>query len=174
MSDRDESLPSNGDLFHTFGRIGVLSFGGPAAQIALMHKVLVDEKSWLSEKQYLNALSFCMLLPGPEAMQLATYSGWRIRGVFGGLLAGLLFVLPGAFVILALASIDAYFGDVPLMAALFLGVKATVLIIVIEALLKVSKRALKRTTHWVMAAIAFIGIAAITQCVVRLSAPHIG
>ena len=158
MSDRDESLPSNGDLFHTFGRIGVLSFGGPAAQIALMHKVLVDEKSWLSEKQYLNALSFCMLLPGPEAMQLATYSGWRIRGVFGGLLAGLLFVLPGAFVILALASIYAYFGDVPLMAALFLGVKATVLIIVIEALLKVSKRALKRTTHWVMAAIAFIGI----------------
>lgn len=123
-----------------------------------MHKVLVDEKSWLSEKQYLNALSFCMLLPGPEAMQLATYSGWRIRGVLGGLLAGLLFVLPGAFVILALASIYAYFGDVPLMAALFLGVKATVLIIVIEALLKVSKRALKRTTHWVMAAIAFIGI----------------
>ena len=158
MSDRDESLPSNGDLFHTFGRIGVLSFGGPAAQIALMHKVLVDEKSWLSEKQYLNALSFCMLLPGPEAMQLATYSGWRIRGVFGGLLAGLLFVLPGAFVILALASIYAYFGDVPLMAAQFLGVKATVLIIVIEALLKVSKRALMRTTHWVMAAIAFIGI----------------
>lgn len=158
MSDREQTLPSNGDLFHTFGRIGVLSFGGPAAQIALMHKVLVDEKSWLSEKQYLNALSFCMLLPGPEAMQLATYSGWRIRGVLGGLLAGLLFVLPGAFVILALASIYAYFGDVPLMAALFLGVKATVLIIVIEALLKVSKRALKRTTHWVMAAIAFIGI----------------
>lgn len=158
MSDREQTLPSNGDLFHTFGRIGVLSFGGPAAQIALMHKVLVDEKSWLSEKQYLNALSFCMLLPGPEAMQLATYSGWRIRGVLGGLLAGLLFVLPGVFVILALASIYAYFGDVPLMAALFLGVKATVLIIVIEALLKVSKRALKRTTHWVMAAIAFIGI----------------
>ena len=158
MSELKQALPSNGDLFHTFGRIGVLSFGGPAAQIALMHKVLVDEKSWLSEKQYLNALSFCMLLPGPEAMQLATYAGWRIHGVLGGLLAGLLFVLPGAFVILALASIYAYFGDVPLMAALFLGVKATVLIIVIEALLKVSKRALKRTTHWVMAAIAFIGI----------------
>lgn len=158
MSEREQTLPSNGDLFQTFGRIGILSFGGPAAQIALMHKVLVDEKSWLSEKQYLNALSFCMLLPGPEAMQLATYAGWRVRGVFGGLLAGLLFVLPGAFVILALASIYAYFGDVPLMAALFLGVKATVLIIVIEALLKVSKRALKRTTHWVMAAIAFIGI----------------
>lgn len=152
------SSPTGKDLFLTFGRIGVLSFGGPAAQIALMHKVLVDERSWLSEKQYLNALSFCMLLPGPEAMQLATYAGWRMRGVLGGLLAGLLFVLPGAFVILALASIYAYFGDIPLMAALFLGVKATVLIIVIEALLKVSKRALKRTIHWVMAAIAFTGI----------------
>jgi chromate transporter len=158
MNNDEMSSPTGKDLFHTFGRIGVLSFGGPAAQIALMHKVLVDEKSWLSEKQYLNALSFCMLLPGPEAMQLATYAGWRMRGVIGGLLAGLLFVLPGAFVILALASIYAYFGDVPLMAALFLGVKATVLIIVIEALLKVSKRALKHTTHWVMAAIAFVGI----------------
>ncbi|MEP3199528.1 MAG: chromate efflux transporter [Lentilitoribacter sp.] len=158
MSAGELSSPTGKDLFRTFGRIGVLSFGGPAAQIALMHKVLVDERSWLSEKQYLNALSFCMLLPGPEAMQLATYAGWRMRGVIGGLLAGLLFVLPGAFVILALASIYAYFGDVPLMTALFLGVKATVLIIVIEALLKVSKRALKHRTHWVMAAIAFVGI----------------
>lgn len=158
MSGKDLVMPSRFEMFHTFGRIGVLSFGGPAAQIALMHKVLVDEKAWLTEKQYLNALSFCMLLPGPEAMQLATYAGWRIKGVFGGLLAGLLFVLPGAFVILALASIYAYFGDVPFIAALFLGVKATVLIIVIEALLKVSKRALKQSMHWVMAAIAFIAI----------------
>ncbi len=158
MSGKDLVMPSRFEMFHTFGRIGVLSFGGPAAQIALMHRVLVDEKAWLTEKQYLNALSFCMLLPGPEAMQLATYAGWRIKGVFGGLLAGLLFVLPGAFVILALASIYAYFGDVPFIAALFLGVKATVLIIVIEALLKVSKRALKQSMHWVMAAIAFIAI----------------
>lgn len=158
MSANKLPLPNRVDLFQTFGRIGVLSFGGPAAQIALMHNVLVDEKAWLTEKQYLNALSFCMLLPGPEAMQLATYAGWRIHGVFGGLLAGLLFVLPGAFVILGLAGIYAFFGDVPFIAALFLGVKAAVLIIVIEALLKVSKRALKRTVHWVMAAIAFIGI----------------
>ncbi len=158
MSAQEFLKPSRFEMFHTFGRIGVLSFGGPAAQIALMHKVLVDEKAWLTEKQYLNALSFCMLLPGPEAMQLATYAGWRMTGVFGGLLAGLLFVLPGAFVILALASIYAYFGDVPIIAALFLGVKATVLIIVIEALLKVSKRALKQSMHWVMAAIAFVGI----------------
>lgn len=158
MSAQEFVKPSRFEMFHIFGRIGVLSFGGPAAQIALMHKVLVDEKAWLTEKQYLNALSFCMLLPGPEAMQLATYAGWRMTGVFGGLLAGLLFVLPGAFVILALASIYAYFGDVPFIAALFLGVKATVLIIVIEALLKVSKRALKHSMHWVMAAIAFVGI----------------
>ena len=154
---RDE-IPSQRETFKAFGKIGLLSFGGPAAQIALMHKVLVDEKKWLTEQQFLNALSFCMLLPGPEAMQLATYSGWRIHGVLGGLIAGLLFVLPGAFVILALASIYAYFGNVPLVSALFLGVKATVLIIVIEALLKVSKRALKQRVHWVIAALAFIGI----------------
>ena len=93
------------DLFRAFGKIGVLSFGGPAGQIALMHKVVVEEKRWLSEAQYLSALSFCMLLPGPEAMQLATYAGWRIKGVLGGLIAGLLFVLPGALVILLLASL---------------------------------------------------------------------
>lgn len=146
------------EIIRAFGRIGFLSFGGPAAQIALMHNVLVDEKKWLTEQQFLNALSFCMLLPGPEAMQLATYSGWRLRGVLGGLIAGLLFVLPGAFIILALATVYAYFGDVELVGALFLGVKATVLIVVIEALLKVSKRALKLKTHWVLAALAFLGL----------------
>jgi chromate transporter len=158
MKGIGEETPSQSETFRAFGKIGLLSFGGPAAQIALMHKVLVDEKKWLTEQQFLNALSFCMLLPGPEAMQLATYSGWRIHGVLGGLIAGLLFVLPGAFVILALASIYAYFGNVPLVYALFLGVKATVLVIVIEALLKVSKRALKQRAHWVIAALAFIGI----------------
>ena len=158
MNVLSDETPSQSETFRAFGKIGLLSFGGPAAQIALMHKVLVDEKKWLTEQQFLNALSFCMLLPGPEAMQFATYSGWRIHGVLGGLIAGLLFVLPGAFVILALASIYAYFGNVPLVSALFLGVKATVLIIVIEALLKVSKRALKQRVHWVIAALAFIGI----------------
>ncbi|MEM8796270.1 MAG: chromate efflux transporter [Pseudomonadota bacterium] len=147
-----------GDLWHAFGRIGFLSFGGPAAQIALMHKVLVDEKKWLSEKQYLNALSFCMLLPGPEAMQLATYAGWRLQGVAGGLIAGLLFVLPGAFFVLCLATIYAYFGNVPLVEALFVGVKAAVVVIVIEALMKVAKRALIETQHWILAGLAFVGI----------------
>ena len=146
------------DAFWVFLKIGLLSFGGPAAQIALMHKILVEEKKWLSEKQYLNALSFCMLLPGPEAMQLATYAGWRIQGMIGGLIAGLLFVIPGAIVIFALASLYVTYGDLPLVAMLFLGVKAAVLIIVLEALLKVSKRALKSNAHWIIAALAFVAI----------------
>jgi len=141
-----------------WARIGLLSFGGPAAQIALMHRIIVDEKRWLSEKQYLNALSFCMLLPGPEAMQLATYAGWRLHGVRGGLVAGLLFVLPGALVVLALAYVYAVYGDVPLLEALFFGIKAAVLVIVIEALLRISKRALTGITHRLIACLAFIGI----------------
>ena len=150
--------PTFREAFGVWTRIGVLSFGGPAAQIALMHREIVDRKGWLSEAQYLNALSFCMLLPGPEAMQLATYAGWRLHGIAGGLAAGLMFVLPGALVILALASIYAAFGSVPLIAALFLGVKATVVVIVIEALLKVAKRALKGRVHWLLAGAAFVAI----------------
>ena len=145
-------------LFRVFLRIGVLSFGGPAAQIALMHRELVDDRKWLTEQQYLNALSFCMLLPGPEAMQLATYAGWRLRGVAGGLIAGLLFVLPGACVIFALALLYVTFGDVPLIDTLFLGVQAVAVVIVIEALLRVSKRALEGLSHWVLAGLAFAAI----------------
>ena len=146
------------DLIRTFGKIGLLSFGGPAAQIALMHRVLVDERKWLSEKDYLSALSFCMLLPGPEAMQLATWSGWRLRGTVGGLLAGLLFVLPGAAVVLAMAMAYAAFGTVPLMQALFTGVQAAVAVIVVEALLRVGKRALKGRAAPVIAGLAFAAL----------------
>lgn len=146
------------DLWRIFGRIGLLSFGGPAAQIALMHRVLVDEEKWLDEDEYLLALSFCMLLPGPEAMQLATYAGWRLRGVAGGLLAGLLFVIPGAVVILGLAAAYAAWGQVPLVTALFYGVKASVVVIVVEALLRVGRRALKGTAHRLLALAAFTGI----------------
>ena len=153
-----QPAPTLAQAFVVWLRIGLLSFGGPAAQIALMHREIVDARSWLSEKQYLNALSFCMLLPGPEAMQLATYAGWRLHGTVGGLIAGLLFVLPGAIVIFALALIYGLYGDVPVVNALFLGVKAAVIIIVIEALLKVAKRALHLPEHWVIAALAFIGI----------------
>jgi chromate transporter len=153
-----QPAPTLAQAFVVWLRIGLLSFGGPAAQIALMHREVVDIKGWLTEKQFLNALSFCMLLPGPEAMQLATYAGWRLHGTVGGLIAGLLFVLPGAIVILALALIYGLYGHVPLVNALFLGVKAAVIIIVIEALLKVSKRALHLPEHWVIAGFAFVGI----------------
>lgn len=147
-----------GTLFKAFGRIGLLSFGGPAAQIALMHRELVEDRKWVSEEDYLTALSFCMLLPGPEAMQLATWIGWRLKGVGGGLLAGLLFVLPGAAVVLALSAIYAALGQVPLVAALFTGVQAAVVAVVVEALLRVSKRALKSRAHWVTAGLAFLAL----------------
>lgn len=146
------------DLFRTFGYIGLMSFGGPAAQIALMHRVLVEDRKWLTERDYLSALSFCMLLPGPEAMQLATWSGWRLHGTLGGLIAGLLFVLPGAVVVLALAMIYAAYGSVPIVQALFQGVQAAVAIVVIEALLRVAKRALKGRAAYALAALAFAAL----------------
>ena len=153
--------PTLSDLTRTFGRIGLLSFGGPAAQIALMHRVLVDERKWLTEKDYLSALSFCMLLPGPEAMQLATWAGWRLHGTRGGLIAGGLFVLPGAVVVMALSILYAAWGDLPLMQALFLGVQAAVIAIVIEALIRVSRKALKGRTEAIIAALAFVGLFAL-------------
>jgi chromate transporter len=141
-----------------WAKIGVLSFGGPAGQIALMHRVLVDERKWISERRFLSALNFCMLLPGPEATQLATYVGWRLHGVAGGLAAGVLFVLPGALVVLALSMLYAAFGRLPAAEALFAGVKAAVLAIVVEALLRVARRALKRKSDWVIAGAAFVAI----------------
>ncbi len=150
--------PSVATLTRVFARIGILSFGGPAAQIALMHRELVDRLKWLTEKEYLSALSFCMLLPGPEAMQLATYAGWRLHGTRGGLIAGFLFVAPGALVILALSMIYGAFGQVPLIQALFAGIQAAVVVIVIEALLRVARRALKGPVHWVIAGAAFLAL----------------
>ncbi len=154
--------PTLSDLTRTFARIGVMSFGGPAAQIAMMHREVVDERQWISEKDYLSALSFCMLLPGPEAMQLATWIGWRSHGTLGGLIAGGLFVLPGALVVLALSALYAGLGDVPLVAALFTGVQAAVVAVVIEALIRVSKRALKTPIHRVIAIAAFVALFAFT------------
>lgn len=150
--------PTRAEAFRAFLRIGLLSFGGPAAQIALMHRVLVDEKRWIDDRTFLGALNFCMLLPGPEAMQLATYAGWRLHGVAGGLVAGLLFVTPGALVMLALSFLYVWAGQVPWVEAAFLGVKAAVLVIVVEALLRVARRALKRRDHWVIAALAFVAL----------------
>ncbi|MGR3502866.1 chromate efflux transporter [Pseudaestuariivita sp.] len=150
-----ETLP---EFTRTFARIGVLSFGGPAAQIALMQQVLVEEKKYLSQDAFLRALSFCMLLPGPEAMQLATYAGWHRRGIPGGLIAGLLFVLPGALVIAALGALYLTIGTQPLFEALLTGVQAAVIAIVIKALIGLSKRALDGTRDIALAAASFVAI----------------
>ena len=146
------------EIIRVFARIGLLSFGGPAAQISLMHKELVEDRNWLSENDFLRALSLCMLLPGPEAMQLATYTGWRLQGVRGGLTAGALFVLPGAAVILVLALVYAQFGEVPLVQSAFVGIKAAVIVIVLQALLKVAQKALRTSGAWVVASVAFIAL----------------
>jgi chromate transporter len=153
------SSPSWAEMLRVFGRIGLLSFGGPAGQIALMHRELVEERPWLDEPRFLHALNFCMLLPGPEAMQLATYAGWLLRGVGGGLLAGLLFILPGFAIIMGLSAAYFYYGDLPVVAGVLFGLKAAVLAIVLEALIKVSKRALKSRFAWVLAISAFVSIA---------------
>ncbi len=139
-------------------RIGWLSFGGPTAQIALMHRLIVEERGWLSEAEYLSALGFCMLLPGPEAMQLATYTGWRLHGVRGGLTAGLLFVLPGALVVFAASAFYAGFAHLPLVLAAFRGIQATALVLVLEAMLRVGRRALKTPRDAWVAALAFAAL----------------
>ena len=152
------SAPGWDEMWRVFGRIGMLSFGGPAAQIALMHRELVERRPWLTEATYLRALSLCMLLPGPEAMQLATYAGWKMRGVVGGLLAGLLFVLPGALVIAVLAFGYLYAGDMPLVQAAFVGIKAAVIVVVFQALKKVAAKALHGLQGWLLALFSFVAL----------------
>jgi chromate transporter len=149
---------SFGDAARVWARIGCLSFGGPAGQIALLHRELVDDRKWLTEKEFLGALNFCMLLPGPEAMQLATYAGWRLNGVAGGLAAGLLFVLPGSAVILALSLLYATLGQAGWVGAIFWGLKAAVIAIVLEALFRVAKKALKGPIDWIVAGLAFVAL----------------
>ncbi len=153
-------FPSFAEALRVWARIGLLSFGGPAAQIAVMHREIVDDRHWVSDARFLHALNFCMLLPGPEAQQLATYLGWLMHGVKGGLTAGLLFILPGAAVMLALSVLYATLGTVPLIGALFFGLKCAVLVLVVEALLRVAKRALHGTVAWLTAAAAFVALAA--------------
>ena len=150
--------PSLAQSTPIWGKLGLLSFGGPTAQIALMHRLIVEERRWLNESQFLNALSFCMLLPGPEAMQLAIYAGWRIHGVFGGLVAGLFFILPGALVMFGLGLIYVTFGTVGFVGAIFLGLKAAIVVIVLQALIRLAKRALKTKGNWIIAALGFSGI----------------
>jgi len=141
-----------------FARIGLLSFGGPAAQIATMHRILVDELGWIDNQRFLHALAFCMALPGPEAMQLATWCGWALRGWRGALIAGLLFILPGLVVMLGLSALYATFHTLPLMAHLFLGLKAAVLVLVAQALARLAKKALPKPASWAMALAAFVAL----------------
>ncbi len=146
------------EAFFYWLRLGFINFGGPAGQIALMHNDLVDRRKWISEERFLHALNFCMLLPGPEAQQLVTYIGWLLHGVRGGIIAGVFFVLPSVFVLLVLSYIYARFGNIPAVIGLLNGFKPVVVAIVVEALLKIGKRALKRQLHYAIAAAAFVSI----------------
>jgi len=151
-------LPSLAAAAQIWFRIGCLSFGGPAGQIALLHRELVDQRNWVSERRFLLALNFCNLLPGPEAQQLAIYLGWLLHGPAGGAVAGLLFVIPGALVMLALSLIYATLGAAPVVAALFFGLKCAVLILVVEAVLRIGRRALKTRFAWALAGLAFAAL----------------
>jgi chromate transporter len=146
------------EALRTFAAIGAQSFGGPAGQIAVMHRVLVEEKKWLSEARFLHALNYCTLLPGPEAMQLVTYVGWLAHRTLGGIVAGVLFVLPGFLSILALSFLYARYRDVSWVAGLFFGIKAAVLAVVVEAVLRIGKRALKNGAMVAIAVLAFVAI----------------
>jgi chromate transporter len=150
--------PSYREAVRVWARVAALSFGGPAGQIAVMHRILVEEKRWISENRFLHALNYCMLLPGPEAQQLATYVGWLLHGTKGGLTAGGLFILPGIVAIMILSAIYAAYGSVGIVAALFFGLKAAVLAIVADALLRVARRALKNRVMVALAALSFLAI----------------
>ena len=153
-----DRMPSFGAAFRVWAKIGLLSFGGPAGQIALLHKEVVDERHWIGERRFLHALSFCNLLPGPEAQQLATYLGWLMHGVCGGLAAGIVFVVPGAIVMLCLSLLYALAGHVPVVDAVFFGLKSAVLIFVVEAMLRIGRRALKGKAAWTLAGASFVAL----------------
>jgi chromate transporter len=150
--------PSFGEALKIWFKVGCLSFGGPAGQIALMHRIVVDEKKWIDEPRFLHALNYCMLLPGPEAQQLATYIGWLMHRTLGGLTAGLLFILPGALVMLGLSFIYVLARGVPAVEGALFGIKAAVLVIVVEAIVRIGRRALKTSLLVGLAAAAFVGI----------------
>ena len=154
--ERSQAFPSFAEATRIWLKVAALSFGGPAGQIAVMHRILVEEKRWISESRFLHALNYCMLLPGPEAQQLATYIGWLMHRTAGGIVAGGLFILPGIISIMALSYIYAAFGQVGAVAALFFGLKAAVLAIVVEAVIRIGKRALKTNAMFMLAGAAFV------------------
>src|SRR5665811_2047771 len=149
---------SFGEAFRVWLRVAVLSFGGPAGQIAVMHRILVEEKNWISESRFLHALNYCMLLPGPEATQLATYIGWMMHRTWGGIIAGVLFVLPSMFILMALTWIYLVYGKVPLVAGVLYGIKPAVTAIVVFAAYRIGSRALKHAALWTISAAAFVAI----------------
>ncbi|WP_430389724.1 chromate efflux transporter [Blastomonas fulva] len=155
---QDRAYPTMAEATRIWARIGLLSFGGPAGQIALMHRILVEEQRWLGEKRFLHALNYCMLLPGPEAMQLAVYIGWLMHRTLGGIIAGVLFVLPGVIAIMGLSWIYALYGNVGPVEALFFGLKAAVLAIVVQAVIRIGSRALKNGAMIAIAAASFVAI----------------
>jgi chromate transporter len=151
-------MPSRAEALRYWFRLGWLSFGGPAGQIALMHRELVDEKRWISEQRFLHALNYCMVLPGPEAQQLATYIGWLMHRTWGGIVAGGLFVLPSLFVLIALSWLYMAFGNVPAVAGILYGIKPAVVAIVAQAAWRIGARALRHPLLWLIAAAAFVAI----------------
>src|SRR5262245_7209676 len=146
------------DAVKVWTRVALLSFGGPAGQIAVMHRIVVEEKRWIGERRFLHALNYCMLLPGPEAQQLAIYIGWLMHRTAGGLVAGILFVLPGFFSILVLSYIYAVYGNVTIVSGIFFGLKAAVLAIVVQAVIRIGSRALTNQALIGIAVAAFVGI----------------
>src|SRR5499433_229619 len=149
---------SFGEAFRFWAKLGFISFGGPAGQIAIMHKELVDRRRWLSEERFLHSLNYCMLLPGPEAQQLAIYIGWLMHRTPGGVVAGAFFVIPSIFILLALSYTYAAYGSAPAVAGALAGFKPVVVAIVVEAVLKIGRRALSARAHYLIAAAAFIAI----------------
>src|SRR4028119_121974 len=153
VPERPGQKPTFGEAFRFWLKLGFISFGGPAGQIAIMHQFLVEGKKWISDARFLHALNYCMLLPGPEAQQLATYIGWLLHGVRGGLIAGILFVLPSVFILLGLSLVYVSFGTIPWVYALFYGLKPAVVAIVMLALIKIGKKSLLTPFHYAIAAL---------------------
>ena len=150
--------PSFKEAFLFWLKLGFISFGGPAGQIAIMHQFLVEKKKWISESRFLHALNYCMILPGPEAQQMSIYSGWLLHGVRGGLVAGILFVLPSVFILLGLSALYVSFGAIPMVNALFGGLKPAVIAIIVLALFKISKKSLATIIHYAIAVLSFVAI----------------
>ncbi len=162
MSERKVNKPTNASTHPSFAeafrfwlKLGFISFGGPAGQIAIMQTELVDRKKWISQSRFLHALNYCMLLPGPEAQQLAIYIGWLLHKTWGGIVAGALFVIPSVFVLWGLSYVYAAYGNLPWIAAVFYGLKPAVTAIVLTAVIRIGRQALRNEVMWSIAAIAF-------------------